>query len=511
MSREKGQALVLFALFIVVLLGFIGLAIDVGRVYVAIGSLRRAVDAASLGAASQFREGRTIIEMTDMATQIMNMNGVSPASIVVEDCEHAVIPGDAVLCVTPRRKYVRVTASANVQMTFLRVISINQFSISANAVSEAASLDVVLVIDISESMAHYQGDHLSDTPPHHDGDQFDPSVCNPTKSCQPFEKVRTAANDFVNRILDMPTAQESDRLAIVYFSNGWQSDPVKYSFGNNNGATDVVSPGWMNDASTAHAAVNSLKVFQPPDCATNPPAGTCLQYNSGIFQGIDCPAYRLSNPNDPSSCTTTNTGGALTLAGNMFAQASRPDALWVVIFLSDGAANASNATTGHIYGYCPTTDWTSPFCRDLLADPLNLNSHHNGTSDPLHYDADDYARDSADFVGCAQTDLRELCASSHLPSGGQGALVFTIGLGNQVTKRYPGDDMPAGVALLRYIAAVGGGSDPINIPASDPCHEYNIAMDWQSNCGNYYYDATGNKLIPVFEEIASRIFTRISR
>jgi Flp pilus assembly protein TadG len=503
MCREKGQALVLFALFIVVLLGFIGLAIDAGRIYVAIGTLRRAVDAASLGAASQFREGRDITQMTAMATQIMNMNGVNPTSIVVEDCEHAVISNDSVLCVSPRRKYVRVTASANVQMTFLRMININQISISANSVGEAASLDVVLVIDISESMAQYQTDHLSDTPPHHAGDQFDPSVCNPTNSCQPFEKVRAAANSFVDRILDLPPAQESDRLSIVYFSNGWQSDPVKFPFGNNNGATDVVSPGWMTDAATAHTAVNSLKVFQPPTCnpdGINPPAGTCLQYNSTVFQGIECPAYRNSDPNDPSSCTTTNSGGALTLAGNMFAQASRPDALWVVIFLSDGAANASNASPGHSYGYCPTSDWDSPFCRDLSA-----STRHNGTSDPLHYDADDYARDSADFVGCWQTSPASGC--TYLPSGGQGALIFTIGLGNQVTKSYSGE-YPAGVALLRYIAAVGDDGDP----ATDLCSGYTSNMTaWQTNCGNYYYDATGNKLIPVFEDIASRIFTRISR
>jgi Flp pilus assembly protein TadG len=509
MGREKGQALVLFALFIIVLLGFIGLAIDVGRIYVAIGTLRRAVDAASLGAASQFREGRDINEMTAMATQIMNMNGVSPASIVVEDCKHAVISGDPLLCVTPRRKYVRVTASANVPMTFLRVININQISISSNAVGEAASLDVVLVIDISESMAQYQT--ATTSPVHNVGDQFDPSVCNADDSCQPFEKVRAAANDFVDRILDHPgdPSEESDRLSIVYFSNGWQTDSTKFPYGNNHGATDLVSPGWMNDPATAHTAVNNLKVFQPPACDSdgiNPTSGTCLLYNAGVFQGIECPRYRNTDPNDPSSCTTTNSGGALTLAGNLLGDPNqqRTDALWVVIFLSDGAANASNATTGHTYGYCPDTDWGSPFCRDLSA-----ISRHDGGTDPLHYDADDYARDSADFVGCPNNNqyIYEYCDTAHLPSGGQGAVIFTIGLGNQVTKNYTGGDRPAGVALLRYIANIGSGSDP----ATDPCKVYDDVADWQSHCGNYYYDATGNKLIPVFEDIASRIFTRISR
>lgn len=225
--KEKGQAIVLLAVFFIVLLGFIGLAIDLGRIYVAMGSLRRAVDAASLGAASQFREGRGITEMTSMATQIMNMNGINPDTIVVEDCPHAIVPNDPVLCVTPHHKYVRVTATNTVPMTFLRVININQITLNSNAISEAASLDVVLVIDISESMAQKPN-----------GDQADPSQCNPTQTCQPFEKVRAAADTFVDRILDLPPAQESDRIAIVYFSNGWQTDPSKFSYGLNKGATD---------------------------------------------------------------------------------------------------------------------------------------------------------------------------------------------------------------------------------------------------------------------------------
>jgi Flp pilus assembly protein TadG len=489
--KEKGQAIVILAVIFVVLLGFVGLAIDLGRIYVAIGSLRRAVDAASLGAASQFREGRGIDEMTAMATQILNMNGITPTSILVEDCPHAVVPNDPVLCVTPHRKYVRVTASASVPMTFLRVIHIDQITLSSNAVSEAASLDVVLVIDISESMAQTS-----------DGKQADPSQCNPTQTCQPFEKVREAANTFVDRILDLPPAQESDRIAIVYFSNGWQSDPNKFPYGLHNGATDVISPGWITDNSTAHAAVNNLAVYQATDCINNPTYGTCLSHDaSGHFIGINCPIF--DNGTDPSSCTTTNTGGALRLAGNMFATNSRPEALWVVVLLSDGAVNASDATTGHSFGYCPNSDWSPPFCRDRLTSTylLPTGAHHTHTT--LQYDADDYARDSADFVGCYQKNTAAACSTA-----GQGALIFTIGLGSQVLTTYSPDAVPHGVAFLRYAAAVGDDGDP----ATDQCAGYygNLA-GWQSNCGNYYFDATGDKLIAVFEDIASRIFTRITR
>jgi hypothetical protein len=487
----------LLAVFFVVLLGMIGLAIDLGRIFVAMGSLRRAVDAASLGAASQFREGRGIDEMTATATQIMNMNGIDPSSIIVEDCPHAVIPGDAVLCVMPHHKYVRVTVGAAVPMTFLRVININQIPISSSAISEAASLDVVLVIDISESMAQTD-----------DGKQADPSECNPSHTCQPFEKVRSAANTFVDRILDLPVDQESDRIAIVYFSNGWQSDPSKFPHGASHGATDVISPGWITNNATAHTAVNNLNVYQSPKCDANPLYGTCLAYSDysdpDTFQGINCPIF--DNGTDPSSCTTTNIGGGLRLGGNMFATESRPEALWVVILLTDGAANASNASLGHLFGYCPDSDWSPPFCRDRSASDYLLPPAAHSTHITQDYDANDYARDSADFVGCYQKNMADAC--KYLPKGGQGALIFTIGLGSQVVQTYSPDPIPHGVALLRYAAAVGDDGDP----ATDPCTPYYGNMTgWQTNCGNYYFDATGDKLISVFEDIASRIFTRITR
>jgi hypothetical protein len=486
--------------FFIVLLGFIGLAIDLGRIYVAMGSLRRAVDAASLGAASQFREGRGITEMTSMATQIMNMNGINPDTIVVEDCPHAIVPNDAVLCVTPHHKYVRVTATNTVPMTFLRVININQITLNSNAISEAASLDVVLVIDISESMAQKSN-----------GDQADPSQCNPTQTCQPFEKVRAAADTFVDRILDLPPAQESDRIAIVYFSNGWQTDPSKFSYGLNKGATDVVSPGWITTNAAAHGAVNNLSVYEAPKCDVNPAFGTCRSYSDysdpDTFLGINCPVY--DNGTDPSSCTTTNIGGALQLAGNMFATQSRPEALWVVILLTDGAANASNASVGHQFGYCPDSDWGPPFCRDRMSSTYLLPPDSHSTHDLLHFDANDFARDSADFVGCYQTHMAPEC--EYLPHGGQGAIIFTIGLGSQVLATYSPDTVPHGVALLRYVSAVGDDGDPATDPCRVPVNLYTNSTGWQTHCGNYYFDATGDKLISVFEDIASRIFTRITR
>ena len=94
--------------------------------------------------------------------------------------------------------------------------------------------------------------------------------------------------------------------------------------------------------------------------------------------------------------------------------------------------------------------------------------------------------------------------------------MFAIGLGDQVLETYAAGDVAHGVSMLRYAAAVGYDSDP----DTDPCEDKNLYVNgdndsdgvhnWQEWCGNYYFSPTGNQLDKVFEDIAERIFTRLS-
>ena len=129
LRSSKGQALILLAVAFLVLLGFVGLITDVGILYIFMGHLRRAVDAASLAAAAQYREGRSNVELTSAAVQVMNLNGIDPNlyTIVVETCETA--PGDPALCTTPRRKLVRVTSDLGVPTAFLRLLGVDNIRI----------------------------------------------------------------------------------------------------------------------------------------------------------------------------------------------------------------------------------------------------------------------------------------------------------------------------------------------------------------------------------------------
>ena len=508
---SSGQALVIIAVAFVALLAFVGFTVDVGQLYVYMGHLRRSVDAGSLAAAAQYREGRDLAQMAASAQQVMKLNGVDPSAVIVQTCETN--PSDPALCVIPRRKYVRVIGEVDVPMAFLHLIGMNHIRISANAISEAASMDVVLVIDISESMAgdaslcdgdDDDGDRVADDGRPDgmcglpgvpavgmwDNRMSDPSQCNPGDQCHPFEEVKTAAKSFVERVLDLPPAEEADRLAIVTFSNGWEAPSASTG-------SRVVPPGWMVNGTDASNAIDNLKIYQPPTCDTV--VGPCLAYDtgdpSGNYIGFGCPLYYQTG--DPSSCTSTNIGGGMLLGGNMFAVQTREDALWVVVLLTDGAANASNSDpgSGATYGYCPSATWTAPFCRDKDT----TTRHATGSS---RYDADDYGRDMADFVGCYPLNTAASCSQT-----GQGAVIFTIGLGDQVLSTYGTDPIPPGVSLLRYIGAAGDDGDP----GTDPCSGlYDNETEFKTWCGNYYFSPTGDKLTSVFEDIASRMFTRIT-
>lgn len=532
-GKFQGQVLVVVAILFIILMLFVGLAIDLGRAYIALTRMQRSVDAASLAAASQFREGRSMDEMVAISCETMAMNGypidctdlANPAEITIQTCDEcrgvecADLPP---LCTTvPRHKYVKVILTHEEPMTFLRLIDINSLSVTASAIGEAAQMDLVLVIDASESMAF---DASTSDP------MRDPSVCNPARACQPFEDVKAAADAFIQRVLDKDALQEEDRIAIVTFATGWM--------GGTSG-TGVRSAGWTNDRDVARAIIQNLEIFESTPCYDDTgsvitPYGPCRRYDYTVsppaYQGMDCifcdqldqlvfpphGVYADYSNQDWSTLGTTNIGGGLLVAGNQFAQDPNSNALWVVVMLTDGKANTTFADMSDgedlngdgipdqididnpaVYpiGYCPQSRYLAasdyPLCFDH-----DVDSRHDPTDD--FYDADDYARDMADFVGCAPEGSAAACNGV----SGQGALIYTIGLGNEVLSNdNEVDGKPYGASLLRYIAAVGYSGDP-----ADPICDGFPYDDW---CGNYYFGATGSDLDKIFEDIASRVFTRL--
>ncbi|MFH2103185.1 MAG: VWA domain-containing protein [Chloroflexota bacterium] len=435
-KREKGQVLILVTFTIVGLLAIVGLALDAGIMFLEYSRLRRAVDAAALASALQYRKGYNITDLGAAAVGFLQLNGVNDPSATIDTCDT-----DISLCTVPLRKLVRVRATATAQLAFLPIIGIDTVDLSAMAISEAASVDVVLVIDTSESMTW-------DVPV---GDPLrDPSVCNIEDTgdsmpgeCHPFEEVKQAAVAFIDQLY-FPY----DRVAIVTFGK----------IGNR-------QTGFSNDEAALTSVIEDLVVFEAEGVC---PSGRPCRNYSGGFQNFGCGDGYVYPTDDPGLCMSTNVGEGFLLAGNEFALGPiREESLWVVILLGDGAANG---------GQCPSSAWgTQPFCRDAssatrhCADPVNRSRCEaaGGVWDPDNYDADDYARDMADFVAYDQQ-----------------ALIFTIGLGNLVTNSTFGDP-DSGQQLLQYAADSGGGL--------------------------YYFAPSVAQLRDIFQAIAENIAIRLSQ
>ncbi len=177
-NGESGQVIVILALGFIILLGFVGIVTDVSLLFVRYNTLRRAVDAASVAAAGQVRKtlptaaeqaqagcpgavppceeaegyaaARNYASLNLAARQFIEFYGLQPTNVIIETC--ASRPGDPELCTPEQRKLVRVIAQVDSPTVFLRLLGWPTLTLEATAISETAVLDVVVIMDVSESM-----------------------------------------------------------------------------------------------------------------------------------------------------------------------------------------------------------------------------------------------------------------------------------------------------------------------------------------------------------------------
>ena len=86
--NQVGQSLVILALGMIALLGFVGLTTDISILFVRYSQLRRAVDSASIAAAGQMRQDRSIATVSLTARQYIEFHGLDPREVWVETCQN---------------------------------------------------------------------------------------------------------------------------------------------------------------------------------------------------------------------------------------------------------------------------------------------------------------------------------------------------------------------------------------------------------------------------------------
>lgn len=551
--HEKGQVLVIVVFAFIGLLIMVGLVTDGALLYVNNAHLRQAVDAGAVAAVGQYRKGRDIEELHAAAVEVVKLQLPSGLNNVETYWCPVTGPGDEILnyageyyqpytdthglCPTPPRKLVRVKACLDVDLVFLPIAGagFEQVTLCAQAEAEAALLNLVLLLDTSESMAYGTGSLDSYACPrggypHRAGPDLTEfssfaeclRACSGWQPdgtfsstpgdywCSPFEDVRDAAANFVNMMRD-----GVDSVAVYHFDK----TPV---------LTQSVDSSYSEPV-TIHTSIGLVV----PLTSTLSNVTSAINDNSRLHvyvrpqQPGQDPAYMVAN----YRWTNTNIGGGLREATDELVDNGQAEAIWVIVLLTDGAANATDKTADeNDWWSCPQRIY-SPWCRDpesTDADPTDpdpdavtrhcpsvkacsdssmcLNPDDPGTcwytdwgetiTETVNYDADDYARDRADTAAAYEIVL------------------FTIGFGEGVIDYRGGGRVDAGERLLRYIADVGDDGDRSTAPCgSDFYWDYDHVQPLPGlgeNCGNYYYAPDKDELEDVFEAIAARVFLRIT-
>ena len=564
---QRGQTLIIFAFAIVGLLAMVGIVTDAALVYVNYDHLRRAVDAGAVSAVNQYRENRSAQQLHDSAMQALQLQlpGVENVRFYwcsqAGDMVHA--PGgsydahDGDLCSAAGqdpRKRVRVEAELPVGLVFLSIVWGDQVVLRATAEAEAAVLNMVLLLDTSESMAY-----TTCSPSLPEPDFFTClDTCVAAGNCSPFDgtpSVRWAAYNFVDTLM----RDGVDRVAVYHFDKTPVIAPSVESFTCELPPTLTfpitltASSGMVVPLTTTKQVVlnaiidiNQLNVYvRPPACDAT---GECCERPTHVGGNWGNDGGTMKHSYGYRWASTNIGGGLREAVGELVNNGSTDAAIWVIAMLSDGAANATDkAEDVNDWWTCPSLPAyrnpptilderdlnLGPFCRDpeaTDADPEhpdpNIVTRHcpslavcndpNRCGDPgdpgtcwytnwgetitqtimWNYDADDYARDIADLASSQQIAM------------------YTIGFGPKVISASSGR-ADAGERLLRYVADVGDDGDLETAPCGSDFYWDDVVVDPIPNlgeqCGNYYYAPNAAALEDVFEDIASRIFSRITQ
>jgi len=146
LSNQKGAVLLIFALLLIVLVGFVALGMEVGRWYLVRAELSKGVDAAALAGAKNI--SNPYVTVNTLVQEIGREN--FPPGYVETPASGAgsISFGSQVI----DSKNVRVTGNVSAQAILARLFGINQIAVQAAGVGQKNEVEIMMVLDRSGSM-----------------------------------------------------------------------------------------------------------------------------------------------------------------------------------------------------------------------------------------------------------------------------------------------------------------------------------------------------------------------
>jgi Flp pilus assembly protein TadG len=152
--RERGQVLPMFLCFLVVLLLFVGMGIDLGFAYITQARLSKAVDAAALAGMNNYYQGTNpavaIAKATFAANFSPNTNDAAPGYVTGTPIPSITFSNSYTS--TSSNIYLNVSASATNKTFFIGMLNYRTLTVSDTAQATRLPLIMTLVLDHSGSM-----------------------------------------------------------------------------------------------------------------------------------------------------------------------------------------------------------------------------------------------------------------------------------------------------------------------------------------------------------------------
>jgi|GEM_PF-1286268 len=489
-EEEAGQALPMFGLMFMILIGFVAMSIDVGRYVWARTAMQAGVDAAAV-AAAQDMPNQTQAEATAAQYWVDNSGFIQSSGQNVT----------FTVSYPPGNKRIRVRGEADIPTWFAKFFGVDKWHVSAEGDAEAQVLDIAVVLDVSGSMCY-------DPPMLHVIEDDESQLMSPGNGAGRITLVDgntsvAGAQDIpassgssivieVSSVSGLSTSSPNNRILIHSGLNGTGSYEIfvitninsasrrltvnraqQNQFNDPNTSTSqmahpVGAEVWRNRTSCAQAARSTTPPYQ-----VEPFDGTvaAAEYFTTLFN----PSYDKIGAAKYSDNTASITGlssnlsgvkssihnlvpptGTTNIAGGLAAgriildgAGKRANAVRVLVLLTDGIANyvcGSDSTYGQ-------SDYNNLPCSSVNSEPqASAQSHAYNEA----------ARATSEDI-----------------------IIFTIGLGNGVDANF-----------LKRVADGGG--------TSGPC------QDNQQGC-RYYFAPTTDQLDEAFEAIAEQTHIALVR
>ncbi len=205
-SRERGMAIIFYATMLFFVIGCVGLAVDVGTIYMIKARLSAAADAAALAAGRSVNLALTLAQAQSNAVTTANQffaanfpNGYfntigSPTvtPLLTQETDGNGNPNGVL--------DIQVSASVKAPTYFMNIFNVSSINVGANGTASRRGLVLMLVLDISSSMGNGAGSSCA---------AMVTAAQNFITLFSPYDQIGLVTFDLTAHMLDAPTTSRT--------------------------------------------------------------------------------------------------------------------------------------------------------------------------------------------------------------------------------------------------------------------------------------------------------------